>query len=129
AGSAAHRCRVMVNGYGPTETWYTSFSAPLKKSEAAGPRAVPIGVPVPGAAFFVLDRWLRPTPAGVVGELYVAGSGLASGYLGRGGLTASRFVACPFASGQRMYRTGDLVSWASDGQLHYLGRGRCAGCD
>ena len=114
--------RVMVNGYGPTETWYTSFSAPLKKSEAAGPRAVPIGVPVPGAAFFVLDRWLRPTPAGVVGELYVAGSGLASGYLGRGGLTASRFVACPFASGQRMYRTGDLVSWASDGQLHYLGR-------
>ncbi|NKZ11529.1 amino acid adenylation domain-containing protein [Mycolicibacterium septicum DSM 44393] len=114
--------RLMLNGYGPTETWYTSFSAPLTKSEAAGPSAVPIGVPVPGAGFFVLDRWLRPVPAGVVGELYVAGSGLASGYLGRGGLTASRFVACPFAAGQRMYRTGDLVSWAADGQLHYLGR-------
>ncbi|MGD1424879.1 amino acid adenylation domain-containing protein [Mycolicibacterium septicum] len=115
--------RLMLNGYGPTETWYTSFSAPLKKSEAAGPSAVPIGAPVPGAAFFVLDQWLRPVPAGVVGELYVAGSGLASGYLGRGGLTASRFVACPFgASGGRMYRTGDLVRWGPDGQLHYLGR-------
>ncbi|MGV0804437.1 amino acid adenylation domain-containing protein [Mycolicibacterium setense] len=110
--------RLMVNGYGPTETWYTSFSAPL----VAGSKVVPIGVPVPGAAFFVLDRWLRPVPAGVVGELYVAGSGLASGYLGRGGLTGSRFVASPFAAGQRMYRTGDLVRWGVDGQLHYLGR-------
>ncbi|OBF40115.1 hypothetical protein A5719_14620 [Mycolicibacterium peregrinum] len=115
--------RLMLNGYGPTETWYTSFSAPLKESAAAGPTAVPIGVPVPGAAFFVLDQWLRPVPAGVVGELYVAGAGVASGYLHRGGLTASRFVACPFGmSGGRMYRTGDLVRWAADGQLHYLGR-------
>ncbi|WP_442930904.1 amino acid adenylation domain-containing protein [Mycolicibacterium sp. 050232] len=111
--------RVMINGYGPTETWYTSFSAPL----TAGSATVPIGTPVPGAAFFVLDVWLRPVPAGVVGELYVAGAGLASGYLGRGGLTASRFVACPFgAAGSRMYRTGDLVSWRADGQLEYLGR-------
>ncbi|WP_029111010.1 non-ribosomal peptide synthetase, partial [Mycobacterium sp. URHD0025] len=111
--------RVMINGYGPTETWYTSFTAPLE----AGARVVPIGVPVPGAAFFVLDRWLRPVPVGVVGELYVAGAGLASGYLRRGGLTGSRFVACPFGgSGGRMYRTGDLVSWGPDGQLRYLGR-------
>ncbi|WP_133118416.1 non-ribosomal peptide synthetase, partial [Mycolicibacterium boenickei] len=110
--------RVMLNGYGPTETWYTSFSAPL----VAGSTVVPIGVPIPGAAFFVLDPWLRQVAAGVVGELYVAGAGVASGYLGRGGLTGSRFVACPFAEGQRMYRTGDLVSWAPDGQLHYLGR-------
>ncbi|MGA5541921.1 amino acid adenylation domain-containing protein [Mycobacterium sp. NPDC051198] len=115
--------RLMLNGYGPTETWYTSFSAPLKKSEQAGASAVPIGVPVPGAAFFVLDQWLRPVPIGVVGELYVAGTGVASGYLHRGGLTASRFLACPFGGpGGRMYRTGDLVRWAADGQLRYLGR-------
>lgn len=112
--------RVLINGYGPTETTvYATISAPLKMARASSRSAGP----VPGAALFVLDRRLRPVPAGVVGELYVAGRGVGLGYLRRAGLTASRFVACPFGPpGQRMYRTGDSVSWASDGQLRYHGR-------
>ncbi|HEY2500377.1 MAG TPA: amino acid adenylation domain-containing protein, partial [Mycobacterium sp.] len=112
--------RVMRNAYGPTETaMVLTFSAPL----AAGSGVPPIGAPVPGAALFVLDRWLRAVPAGVIGELYAAGRGVSCGYLRRAGLTASRFVACPFGGpGERMYRTGDLVRWGADGQLRYLGR-------
>ena len=112
--------RVMINAYGPTETTiYVAVSAPL----SAGGGAAPIGSPVPGSALFVLDGWMQPVPAGAVGELYVAGDGLGVGYLGRTGLTGSRFVACPFGgAGQRMYRTGDLVYWGTDGQLRYVGR-------
>ncbi|MGA9677504.1 MAG: amino acid adenylation domain-containing protein, partial [Mycobacterium sp.] len=115
--------RVMINAYGPTETTMcVAVSAPLR----AGSGAPPIGSPVSGAALFVLDGWLRAVPTGVVGELYVAGRGVGVGYVGQPGLTASRFVACPFggarAPGIRMYRTGDLVWWGADGQLRYVGR-------
>ncbi|ARG58814.1 hypothetical protein B1T43_26810 [Mycobacterium kansasii] len=111
--------RMMINTYGPTEaTVWVSTSTRLV-ADSAPP---PIGSPVPGAALFVLDGWLRPVPVGVVGELYVAGAGVGCGYWRRPALTAARFVACPYGVGQRMYRTGGLVRWRADGQLDYLGR-------
>ena len=113
--------RVVINAYGPTEaTVYASMSAPLQ----AGSGAPPIGSPVSGAALFVLDGWLRPVPAGVVGELYVAGAGVGCGYWRRGGF--DRVAVCGVSvwggPGERMYRTGDLVWWGADGQLRYVGR-------
>ncbi|MGW4099624.1 amino acid adenylation domain-containing protein [Mycobacterium sp. NPDC004974] len=112
----------LINMYGITET---TVHASFREITAADTEVAvsPIGVPLKHLAFVVLDRWLRPVPVGVVGELYVAGAGLGAGYVGRAGLSATRFVACPFGvPGQRMYRTGDLVCWRPDGELQYLGR-------
>ncbi|NEC96087.1 amino acid adenylation domain-containing protein, partial [Streptomyces albidoflavus] len=113
--------RTLVNAYGPTETTVVAtMSGRLDPGTADAPP--PIGLPVTGAAVRVLDARLRPVPAGVPGELYVAGAVLARGYLGQSALTATRFVADPEGGGGRLYRTGDLVRRRADGQLAYVGR-------
>lgn len=111
--------RQMMNIYGPTEgTITTTASGPL-----VGGQVTPIGRPVSNVQVYVLDEGLIPVLPGVAGELYVAGAGVARGYLGQPSLTAERFLPCPFGpAGSRMYETGDLVRWRADGNLEYLGR-------
>jgi amino acid adenylation domain-containing protein/FkbM family methyltransferase len=107
------------NLYGPTETTVDSTAWDAQKRQD---KVVPIGRPIANTQLYVLDEWLGPVPYGAVGELYIAGEGLARGYLNRSGLTAQRFVANPVTPGARMYRTGDRVRYLPDGNLEYLGR-------
>ncbi|WP_254205224.1 amino acid adenylation domain-containing protein [Nocardia alni] len=113
----------LANLYGPTE-----FTVWATAAHLCADHPITIGGPIRGASIAVLDAWLRPVPAGVPGELYLAGPGLARGYHDRPALTASRFVACPYGDpGELMYRTGDVVRWIApddrgDYALDYLGR-------
>ncbi|MFJ8743802.1 amino acid adenylation domain-containing protein [Embleya sp. NPDC127516] len=114
---------VLVNMYGPTETTVYATHAAFDRETAAAAGASVIGTALPDLRAHVLDAALQPVPPGVPGELYLTGEGLARGYLNRPGLTAERFVACPYATpGERMYRTGDMVRRRADGALVYLGR-------
>ncbi|WP_459503144.1 amino acid adenylation domain-containing protein [Bacillus sp. C1] len=112
-------CHV-TNLYGPTETTIWSTFMDMNEEESGTPS---IGRPIWNTEVYVLDAGLQPVPPGVVGELYISGTGLANGYLGRPELTAERFVANPFGKpGTRMYRTGDLVKWRQGGSLDYVSR-------
>ena len=110
---------VLINGYGPTENTVFATRHVIRAGSVAD--TVPIGRPLDSTRTYVLDEGLRPVPVGVVGELYLAGYGLARGYAGQPGLTAERFVADPFGNG-RLYRTGDLVRRRTDGELDFVGR-------
>jgi amino acid adenylation domain-containing protein len=111
----------LINEYGPTETVVGSTIYEVQDERPAGD--APIGKPIANTEIYVLDRDMQPVPSGLPGELYIAGSGLARGYINRPSLTAACFVPNPYGSpGARMYRTGDLARWRRDGNLEYLGR-------
>ncbi|WP_455568972.1 amino acid adenylation domain-containing protein [Streptomyces lincolnensis] len=112
----------VTDGYGPTETTTFATSRPCPSGRPV-PDPLPIGRPLDGMRAYVLDGALRPVPPGTVGELYLAGPGVARGYLGRPAATAERFVADPYGPpGARMYRTGDRVQVTPDAELEYHGR-------
>ncbi|MFD7662719.1 amino acid adenylation domain-containing protein [Streptomyces sp. NPDC059788] len=123
--SALHRMREilpelrLLNGYGPSETtvFSTGFTDPRPLA-----RQSPVGRPLLGTRVRLLDERLEPVPAGVTGEVYIGGAGLARGYVGRPDLTAERFVPDPFVPGERMYRTGDLARRLPDGNAEFVGR-------
>ena len=123
AWRAAHPGVAVINEYGPTEATVGCVAARIAPGEPVPAGPVPIGTPTWNTRALLLDAALRPVPPGVVGELYVTGTQLARGYHDRPGLTAERFLPCPYGPpGARMYATGDLARWRADGTLDYLGR-------
>ncbi|WP_204045384.1 non-ribosomal peptide synthetase [Acrocarpospora phusangensis] len=112
--------RTLWHTYGPTET--SLYTACQIVEPGPQPPVVPVGGPIDGTYFRLLDDRLRPVPPGVIGELCIGGAGLARGYVGQPELTATRFVPDPDGDGERLYRTGDLARWRSDGRLELHGR-------
>jgi aryl carrier-like protein len=113
----------LLNAYGPTEcTTFASWQLVREIPRAAA--TIPIGRAISNTRLYILDRQLRPVPIGVTGELHIAGTGLARGYLDQPGLTAERFVPDPFGGepGGRLYKTGDLTRWLANGQVEFIGR-------
>jgi amino acid adenylation domain-containing protein/non-ribosomal peptide synthase protein (TIGR01720 family) len=120
ANQLANDQAVVWNLYGPTET--TIWSGLWRVAPCS--ESVLIGKPIANTQFYVLDEHFRPAPAGVPGELYIGGDGVARGYMNRPELTAERFTPNPFgkAKGSRLYRTGDVVKWKAEGKLEYVER-------
>ncbi|NHR03870.1 amino acid adenylation domain-containing protein [Chromobacterium haemolyticum] len=120
AGDLIGEGRRFYNEYGPTEAtvWGTATEIAARDGQP-----VDIGRAIPGYRAYILDEALQPTPPGLAGELYLAGPGVARGYLRRPRLTAERFLPNPFRHGERIYRTGDRARWLADGRIEYLGRG------
>ncbi|GCE23094.1 non-ribosomal peptide synthetase [Dictyobacter kobayashii] len=113
----------LINGYGPTEN--TTFTTCHRmKPGIQLERSVPIGVPIANTRVYLLDQWLQPVPVGVYGELFIAGDGLARGYINQPGLTAEKFIPHPWSTigGERLYRTGDLARYLPNGEIEFLGR-------
>jgi amino acid adenylation domain-containing protein len=117
------RGAVLVNHYGPSET-HVCNSYTLRGDSSQWPKLPAIGKPITNAQLYVLNEWMELTPLGVPGELFIAGAGMARGYLNNPDLTAERFVPNPFShtAGDRLYKTGDIVRWRKDGELEFLGR-------
>ena len=110
------------NAYGPTETSICATVYKIDKGQRIDSNKIPIGKPIANTRIYILDANKQMVPIGVAGELYIAGAGLAQGYLNLPELTGERFVDNPFEAGTKMYRTGDLGHWLSDGNIEYLGR-------
>ncbi|MET1070520.1 MAG: amino acid adenylation domain-containing protein [Pseudomonas prosekii] len=123
-GRVANAGTQLVNMYGITETTVHVTYHPLEAADSQLTGVSPIGRRIPDLQLYVLDARREPVPAGVIGELYVGGAGVARGYLNRAELSAERFIADPFSgrADARLYKTGDLARWSVDGSLHYLGR-------
>ncbi|WP_432774041.1 non-ribosomal peptide synthase/polyketide synthase [Brevibacillus gelatini] len=111
----------IFNEYGPTET-VVGCMIYLYDPQKTTQESVPIGIPADNVQIYLLDASMQPVPVGSIGEMYIAGDGVAKGYFNRPELTAEKFIDNPFRPGTKMYRTGDLAKWLSDGNMEYVGR-------